>query len=114
LTQSTEVVFLTSGNELGRIAARRLAAAFPDLKIIVEQKVAQSVLLRGRIKRFGIVRVAGQMAFALLVRGLTYASRGRIDEILRQQRLAPHWPGGCERFEVPWSIRPNAWPASSG
>jgi folate-dependent phosphoribosylglycinamide formyltransferase PurN len=101
LTQPTEVVFLTSGNDLGRIAARRLAATFPNLKIIVEEPLARSVLARRRIKRFGVLHVAGQMAFAVLARALYHASRGRIAEILRQHRLEPSWPDGCERIEVP-------------
>jgi folate-dependent phosphoribosylglycinamide formyltransferase PurN len=101
LTQSTEVVFLTSGNDLGRIAARRLAATFPGLKIIVEQPIARSVMLRGRLKRLGALHVAGQMAFAVMARGLYHASRRRIGEILQQNRLEPRWPDGCERIAVP-------------
>jgi folate-dependent phosphoribosylglycinamide formyltransferase PurN len=101
LTQSTEVVFLTCGNDLGKIAARRLAATFPGLKIVVEPPVARSALARRRIKRLGVLHVAGQTAFAILARGLHYASRRRIGEILQQQRLAPQWPEGCQRFEVP-------------
>ncbi len=100
LTQSSDVVFLTSGNDLGRIAARRLAATFPGLTIIVEQPIARSTLLRGRFKRLGAAQVAGQMAFALLARGLSYASRRRIGEILHEQGLDPRWPDGCERIEV--------------
>ena len=101
LTQSTELVFLTSGNELSRITARRLAATFPDLKIIVEEPVARSALLLGRIKRLGPLHVAGQLAFGVLARGLHYASRRRIGEILQQHRLEARWPDGCERIEVP-------------
>src|SRR5262245_26949388 len=63
LTTTTDVLFLTSGNDLGRIAARRLAAAFPDLKIVVEHPLARSTLLRRRVKRLGALHVAGQMAF---------------------------------------------------
>jgi folate-dependent phosphoribosylglycinamide formyltransferase PurN len=83
------------------IAARRLAATFPGLKIVVEQPIARSAIARRRIKRFGLLRVAGQMAFAVVARGLHYASGRRIAEILRQHRLEPRWPEGCERFEVP-------------
>jgi folate-dependent phosphoribosylglycinamide formyltransferase PurN len=101
LTQSTEVVFLTSGNDLGRIAARRLAAAFPGLKIIVEHPVPRSELARRRIKRLGVVHVGGQMAFALLARGLYHTSRARIAAILQQNRLEACWPDDCERIEVP-------------
>jgi hypothetical protein len=101
LTQTTEVVFLTSGNDLGRIAARRLAAAFPGLRIIVERPVGRTALLRRRVSRLGALRVAGQMAFGVLARGLSFTSRRRIEEILEQHRLEPGWPDGCERIEVP-------------
>jgi hypothetical protein len=98
---TTDVLFLTSGNDLGRIAARRLAVAFPDLKIVVEQPVARSTLLRGRIRRLGPLHVAGQMAFMAFARALYFRSRPRIAEILEQHRLDPRWPEGCERIEVP-------------
>lgn len=101
LTQSAEVVFLTSGNDLGRIAARRLAAAFPGLTIIVEQPLARPALIRMRIKRFGMLHVLGQLAFILLARALYSASRRRIAAILQQNRLEPHWPDGCARIDVP-------------
>jgi hypothetical protein len=101
LTQPSEVVFLTSGNDLGRIAARRLAAAFPALEIIVERPIARTELIRLRIKRLGVLRVAGQLVFIAFSRLLTYASRPRIAAILRQYRMEPRWPDGCERFEVP-------------
>ncbi len=101
LSPTTDVLFLTSGNDLGRIAARRLAAAFPDLKIVVERPVARTTLLRGRIKRLGPLQVAGQMAFMALARALHVRSRRRIAEILKQDRLEPRWPEGCERIEVP-------------
>ncbi len=101
MTKSTEAVLLTTGNDLGRIAARRLAAAFPDLKIVVEQPVPRPELIRSRIKRFGLVHVVGQLAFILFARILHRASRRRIDEILRHNALEPHWPDGSERIEVP-------------
>jgi methionyl-tRNA formyltransferase len=83
------------------IAARHLAAAFPGLKIVVEQPIARSTIARRRIKRFGLLHVGGQMAFAVVARGLHYASRRRIAAILEQHRLEPRWPEGCERFAVP-------------
>ena len=101
MSPTTDVLFLTRGNDLGRIAARKLAAAFPDLKIVVEQPVARSTLLRGRIRRLGPLQVAGQMAFMAFARALYFRSRPRIAEILEQHRLEPRWPEGCERIEVP-------------
>jgi folate-dependent phosphoribosylglycinamide formyltransferase PurN len=101
LPQTTEVVFLTTGNDLGRIAARRLAAAFPDLKIVVEEPVPRSELIRRRIKRLGAVQVGGQLAFLAVSRVLALASRRRIDAIQQQHGLDPRWPEACERIHVP-------------
>jgi methionyl-tRNA formyltransferase len=101
LTQSTEVVFLTCGNDLGRIAASRLAVAFPGLKIVVEQPVSRVALVRRRVKHLGALHVAGQAAFILFSRILKLASRRRIAEIVRQNQLDPRWPEGCERIDVP-------------
>jgi hypothetical protein len=58
-----EVVLLVVDNALCRIAAHSLAARFPDLKIIVEDHVPRISLVRSRIKRFGLVHAAGQLAF---------------------------------------------------
>ena len=101
MTQRTEVVFLTRGNDLGRIAARRLVAAFPGVTIIVERPVGRAKLIRGRIKRLGILHVAGQLAFGVFSRLLAYASRPRIAAILRENELDPRWPENCERIDVP-------------
>ena len=101
LSPTTDLLFLTCGNDLGRIAARQLATAFPDLKILVEQPVARSALLRGRIRRLGALHVAGQMAFMAFARVLHFGSRARIAAILEEHRLEPRWPEGCERIEVP-------------
>jgi hypothetical protein len=101
LTQPTEVVFLTSGNGLGRMAARRLAVAFPSLKIIVERPIAPAKLIRARIRRLGLLHVAGQLAFIGFSRLLAYASRPRIAAIMRENNLDPRWPENCERIDVP-------------
>ncbi|HUI97430.1 MAG TPA: formyl transferase [Xanthobacteraceae bacterium] len=107
MTRTTDLVLLTTGNDLGKIAARRLAAAFPDMAIIVEQPVPRLELVRSRVKRFGRMHVAGQLAFILLARALHRASQRRIDEILKQNALEPRWPDGCERFEVPSANSPE-------
>jgi folate-dependent phosphoribosylglycinamide formyltransferase PurN len=101
LTRPTDVVLLTAGNDIGRITARRLAAAFPGFTIIVERPVTRLALLRGRLRRLGLAQVAGQVAFIGLARMLQYTSRRRIAEILRQHRMEPRWPDACERIDVP-------------
>ena len=101
MSQPTEVVFLTCGHDLGRIAAWRLAADFPGVKIVVEQSVSRSELLRRRIKHLGLLRVAGQVAFIFFSRILAFVSRRRIARLLGENRLEARWPDGCERIDVP-------------
>jgi len=101
LSKTAEVVLLTTGNDLGKIAARRLAAAFPGMAVVVEQPVPRGELVRSRVRRLGALHVLGQLAFIALARALHHASQRRIDAILRQHALEPRWPDGCERFEVP-------------
>jgi phosphoribosylglycinamide formyltransferase 1 len=95
-----DVVLLVIDNSLCRIAAWRLAARFPDLTIIVEQRVPRFNLIRSRIRRFGLVHTAGQIAFILYSRLMRRAAAGRIAEIITASGLEARWPDGVERVEV--------------
>lgn len=95
------IAFLTIDTDLGRIAARRLAARFPDLEIVVEERVSKLSLLRGRVRRFGFVRVLGQVAFMALGRVLILMSRARIATLIRRFGFDPRWPDGVGRTSVP-------------
>jgi len=95
------VVLLTTDNDLARIAARGLAAAFSDLKIIVERPVSRRSLLLRRVKRLGFVQVIGQVCFMALARLLQLFSRKRINEILHSFQLQPVWPHDRELIQVP-------------
>jgi folate-dependent phosphoribosylglycinamide formyltransferase PurN len=95
-----DVVLLVIDNSLCRIAAWRLAARFPDLTIIVEQHVPRLTLIRSRIRRFGLVHTAGQLAFILYSRLIRRAAAGRIGEIVAASGLEARWPDGVERVEV--------------
>jgi Formyl transferase len=101
LTNSTAVVLLTTGNDFGRIAARRLTAVFPGLGIITEQPVSRLTLIRRRIARLGLVRVLGQIAFIGLARIIQFGARGRVAAIMREHAMEPRWPEGCTHIDVP-------------
>ncbi len=103
-----EVVLLVVDNALCRIAAHSLAARFPDLEIIVEEHVPRLSLVRGRIKRFGLAHVAGQLAFIAFSRILRRAAAGRIAEIIAAAGLEPRWPSGAELIEVASVNGPDA------
>lgn len=95
-----DVVLLAIDNPLCRIAAWRLAARFPDLTIIIEQRASRLRLIRSRIRRFGIVHTAGQIAFILYSRLLRRAAAARIAEIVAAAGLEARWPDGIDRIEV--------------
>src|ERR1700730_18117841 len=95
------VALLTSDGDLCRIAARFLAARFPDLHVIVEGRVSRQALLRRRVKRLGLVHVTGQLAVWMFAKLLPRASQPRINNILRSFGLDPRWPDGHDLIKVP-------------
>jgi folate-dependent phosphoribosylglycinamide formyltransferase PurN len=103
-----EVVLLVVDNGLCRVAARSLATRFPQLKIIVEQRVSRLALVRGRIKRLGLAHTAGQLAFILFSRLLRAAAARRIAEIIAAAGLEARWPCEAELIEVSSVNAPDA------
>jgi folate-dependent phosphoribosylglycinamide formyltransferase PurN len=99
--RTDNAALLTCESDIGRIAARYLAASFPGLVVIVERNMPRSLLLRRRLKRLGLVRVGGQLAFMAFQRVQHRASRGRIAEIIEQANLEPLWPDPSELIRVP-------------
>jgi Formyl transferase len=97
--RTDKVALLTCESDIGRIAACYLTARFPGLAVVVERSMARSLLLRRRVKRLGLVRVGGQLAFMAFQRVQRRASRGRIAEIVGQAN--PPWPDTSELIRVP-------------
>jgi len=81
------VVLLSGGGESGEIAARYLAARFDEFVVIVEQPESRVLFLRRRLKRLGLLTVAGQVAFMLFQRVQERMVQARIRAILA--RLGP-------------------------
>lgn len=79
-----KVVLLTTDSESGRITASYLAARFKDFAVLIEEPESRAVFLRRRLKRLGVVAVAGQVAFTILQRVQQKWSRRRIDDIVAQ------------------------------
>jgi folate-dependent phosphoribosylglycinamide formyltransferase PurN len=87
-----QVVLLTSAGPSGCIVASKLAKAFPDLTVIVEQPVSRAKLLRRRLRRLGAVRVAGQVLFMLFQKFQHRAMHNRIEELVSVHQLEDTWP----------------------
>ena len=84
----SEVALLCGGGASSAAVANALRREFGEISIIVEQKEPRWLFLRRRIRRLGLVAVAGQVAFqALLVPVLRRLSRRRIAEIVAESGL---------------------------
>ncbi|MGA7488857.1 MAG: formyl transferase [Xanthobacteraceae bacterium] len=98
--RTDRVVVLTCEGATGRIAARYLAARLPAAAVIVENPESRALLLRRRVERLGLARVAGQLAFMLFQRMQQQVVKGRIAEIMREVGLAARWPDAAEIIRV--------------
>jgi folate-dependent phosphoribosylglycinamide formyltransferase PurN len=82
------VLLLCSDNPASRIIFHFLRGRFGDIGVIMEEPVSQLALVRRRLSRLGPKVVAGQLLFrALVVPWLTWRSRLRIAEIVRDHGL---------------------------
>jgi methionyl-tRNA formyltransferase len=77
-----KVVLLTTDSESGRITIRYLAARFQEFAVLIEEPESRAVFLRRRLKRLGVLKVAGQIAFTIFQRLQQRWSRRRIDKIV--------------------------------
>ena len=84
------------------------AAGYDDVEAIIEEAVPRKTILRNRLRRLGLAPVVGQVAFmAMILPWLSWASRGRRDEILRHNGLsasssAPGHRVGVENINSDW------------
>jgi hypothetical protein len=99
--RTDQVVALTCEGVTGRIAAHYLASRFREFAVIVEDPVPRSLLLRRRVKRLGLARVGGQLAFLLFERMQRLIARGRIADIMHEHGLDARWPADAEIMRVP-------------
>ncbi len=95
------IVMLATDGEATRIVANRLAANFPLQAIVIEPREAVGKFFRRRLKRLGLLRVGGQVAFQLFSRALTFESRHRKAEILRRNAWRTQLPSGIPIHHVP-------------
>lgn len=77
------IVLLTTAGESGRLVTDRLRKEFEHVTVIQEQKVARSILIRGRYRRLGLLTTLGQLVFmAAIMPLLRRESRARRHAIL--------------------------------
>lgn len=99
--KTARLALLTIDTDVGRIAARHLAARLPDITIIVEDRVSRLSLLRGRVRRLGLMCVAGQLAFMAFNRVLIRLSQPRIRALIARFGMDDRWPDQCTLIRIP-------------
>jgi folate-dependent phosphoribosylglycinamide formyltransferase PurN len=79
-TETADVVLLCSPGFSSQAVFGALRSRFPSLAVIVEEPVSSIALARRRVKRLGVSKVLGQIAFVMLAQ--------RMLELLSRRRLA--------------------------
>jgi phosphoribosylglycinamide formyltransferase-1 len=87
-TGAAPVVMLATDGPSTRIVYHALAADFPGLRVIVEEPVSRSLLLKRRARKLGVLPVLGQVAFmGAVLPVLRRAGAARVEAIRREYEL---------------------------
>lgn len=89
---SPNVLLLTSNGLSSFNVAKHLSEHVNLCAVIVENKVALSRIIRGRIRRYGYMKACGQILFKILIIPLlNFESRQRIKRIISDYHLVNTW-----------------------
>jgi folate-dependent phosphoribosylglycinamide formyltransferase PurN len=103
------VVIVAGDGQSTRLVFNGLQRAVGVHKIIIEEPVGTTQLLRRRVEKLGLRTVAGQMLFKLMVDKLLRRGSGaRIDEIMRQYNLDDRAIPARDYIHVPSINSPEA------
>ncbi len=95
-----KIVFLTGGGPLYWIIANALVERFGSITVIREQAEPKGLFLRRRVKKLGLVTVAGQVAFSILSKIIAKKSEQRCEKIIAQAGACADEPTGCRIVDV--------------
>lgn len=83
-----KIVFLASDCESSLWVYNALKQNFTLQKTIIENLVSKKILIKNRIKRIGIIKVAGQIAFSVFINPcLSFFSKKRKAELINEYQL---------------------------
>jgi methionyl-tRNA formyltransferase len=68
--------------------------------VLAEARMGKGELIAKRVKRQGVVTVAGQIGYVMLQKLIDRRQRGRVDEIIREMQLNTEPNPACEIFEI--------------
>lgn len=93
-----KIVMLCNQGDSSKIVFNYLSQFYKFEKVIVEQSVSKSTMIKRRIKKLGVIHVIGQLLFQVIIcRFLKKSGAARVAEIKRQCQL--------NSTEIPQSLR---------
>ena len=106
---AVDVVLLCSPGFSSQAVFGALRSRFPSFAVVVEEPVSGFALARRRVKRFGVSKVAGQIAFVMLAqRMLGLLSRRRVAAITADMQVPPAAELQRAAYRVPSANSPEA------
>lgn len=94
------IVALTNGSPHSWIIINAVVDRFGPVAVLTEDKEPRRELIRRRLRRHGLVTLAGQIGFVLLRRFLANRSQARKAEIIQEHGLNPEPNPACEVLPV--------------
>jgi methionyl-tRNA formyltransferase len=95
------IVAFSNGSPHSWIVLNAIVAAHGPLTVLIEPPESKSVLLRRRMKKQGVVTVAGQVGFVLLQKLLSNRSKARIKDIVVDTKSQTAPASECEVRQIP-------------
>lgn len=100
MSVANRIAVLTVPSPHSWIAINALAERFGPIHVIAEERQGRLELIRKRMRRQGIVTVAGQVGFVLLQRLIDRRQKARIADIVREQGLNTEPNAACPVYPV--------------
>ncbi|NNE23914.1 MAG: formyl transferase [Rhizobiales bacterium] len=97
---NAKIVFITGGGPLYWIIANALVERFGPIIVIREEAEPKGLFLKRRMKRLGVITVAGQVAFSFLSKVISKRSERQRKAIVASAGANTGQPAGCEIIDV--------------
>ena len=101
--QQKKIVFLASDCESSRWVYNALKTDFVIAAAIIEQPISKKKLIKGRLKKIGLVKVSGQILFSALIVPLLKAKSTR-----RKNKLITRYNLDSKEFDASQILRANS------
>jgi methionyl-tRNA formyltransferase len=100
MSRNSRIVVLTVPSPHAWIVINAIAAKFGPVTILAEDPQSRRELIKQRMRRQGIITVAGQIGFVLLRKLLDRFGGRRVNEIIAEHGLNPRPNPSCPLIEI--------------